>query len=245
MNAIARRLALAVALFAATGSVGVASPQCQVPPDLQPDWPQLEHTKLQVRQGKPLQILAMGSSSTLGEAASVPGSAWPAQLRAELAARLPGVAVEVVNKARRRQLAAQMLARLDEDVAAVKPNLVIWESGTAEAVRGDDVETYRAVLLEGIERLHGRGIDVILIDMQFARGPAALINFDPYRSVVQEAAEMQGAAYFPRFAIMRDWVEKGSFVLEDLTRAEQAKVADAVYACIAGLLAEGITRAVR
>ena len=218
---------------------------CGSAAELLPEWSTLAHASIQLRQGKPLEILTIGSSSTLGEAASTPAATWPARLQAELRQRFPAADIRVVNKARRRQLAAQMLQHLDQDIAALDPKIVIWESGTGEAVRGTDPDAYRDVLLRGVERLGQRGSDVILMDMQFARRPAALINYEPYQAIVQEAAEIGEVVYFPRFAIMREWVESGRLVLEDLTPAEQTKVADAVYACVARLLADGIARAVR
>lgn len=241
----ASALALAAGLFLAAPVAAAPAAGCGSIGDIVPEWPKLEHARIEVKQGKSLDIVAVGSTSTLGDAATSTAATWPAQLKEDLAKRLPGISVQVVNKARRRQLAADMLQRLSDDIGVSDPHIVIWESGTAEAVRGVDVESYRAVLLEGIDRLKRRGIDVILMDMQFARGPAAIINFEPYQAAVEEAANMEEIAYFPRFAIMRDWVENGRFVLEDLTRAEQSKVADKVYACIGTMLGELIARNVK
>jgi len=111
-----------------------------------------------------LKIVALGSSSTLGLGASGPQATYPARLESLLAARFPNYEVQVVNKGVSRQSAQQMLDRLECRRAGREATLVIWETGTAEAVRGADVDELMNSLLAGIDRMQGAGIDVMLMD---------------------------------------------------------------------------------
>ena len=78
----------------------------------------------------------LGGASTVGLAAGGPGLAWPARLSSALAEKFPSARIKVVNLAVARQTAKAAAERLVRDVLPLKPTLVIWETGTMEAVRG-------------------------------------------------------------------------------------------------------------
>ena len=210
--------------------------RCEVPADLVPEAVPLPHAARSARRDHRLKIVALGSSSTLGLGASDPQAAWPARLEATLAARLPGVDIRVLNHGVARQSAEQMLDRLDNDVLAEKPDVVIWESGTAEAVRGADVDEYIDALLTGVDRMTAAGIDVILMDTQYSRSTAQLINFQPYLAAVEQVAGMRGVPRFPRYGVMRYWVDNERFVFAGKTGSEARKMADEVYDCLGKLI---------
>ena len=87
-------------------------------------------------QSRSLKIVAIGSSSTAGAGASAPGNAYPDQLEEDLARMFPGHVIDVVNAGANGQEVPDMLARLDKDVLALKPDLVIWQFGSNGLLRG-------------------------------------------------------------------------------------------------------------
>jgi len=219
-------------------------PHCEVPGDLIPDASPLPHSRQMLKTEHRLKIVALGSSSTLGLGATDSQAAWPARLQAVLASELPGADVRVVNRGIARQTAQQMLGRLDSDVLAEKPALVIWETGTAEAVRGTDVDEFVDALMAGVDRLDAAGIDVILMDTQYSRGTAEIINFDPYIAAIDQVAVTRGLSRFPRYAVMRYWVDNDQFHFAGETGGVARKVADQVYDCLGHLLAQTILQGV-
>jgi len=244
-------IATATALAVAFGSLDMAPAtaaepppklpaRCEVPPDLVPEAVPLPHAARSVKRDHRIKIVALGSSSTLGLGASDAQAAWPARLEAALAARFPGVEVRVLNHGVARQSAPQMLDRLDNDVLAEKPDLVIWESGTAEAVRGADVDEYIDALVTGVDRMTTAGIDVILMDTQYSRTTAQLINFQPYLAAIEQVASMRGLPRFPRYGVMRYWVDNERFVFAGKSGSEARKMADEVYDCLGRLIAATI-----
>src|SRR4029453_16767453 len=114
-----------------------------------------------------------------------------------------------------------MAARLDRDVIALKPMLVIWETGTTDAVRGTEIDELRQTIQDGIDRLRGSGAEVMFMDMQFSRHTHAVINFDRYESVLREVTDANDVPLFRRHDIMYHWVESGLF---DLLTSGTAKV---------------------
>ena len=73
-----------------------------------------------------LTILTMGGSATVGAAARGPEFTYPARLEARLRAALPGVDIKVAVQAATRPTTADLLLKLDADLASVRPGLVIW-----------------------------------------------------------------------------------------------------------------------
>ena len=72
-----------------------------------------------------------------------------------------------------------MVQRFATDVMPEDPVLVIWETGIADAVRGIDVDDFAMALQTGVEEIKNRAIDILLVDMQFSRSTAAVIDFEP------------------------------------------------------------------
>lgn len=239
---------VAVAFAAGLAHAGEPVPplpaRCEVPTDLMPDSGPFPHALSMLVKEHRLKIVALGSSSTLGLGASNSQAAWPARLQAMLQARLPGVEVRVVNRGLARQTAEQMVARIDSDVLSEKPALVIWESGTAEAVRGTSVDEFTDALLSGVDRLTDAGIDVILMDTQYSRSTAEIINFEPYVAAIDQVATMRDVDRFPRYAIMRYWVDNDRFQFTGISGGAAQKMADQVYDCLGHLLATDIVHGI-
>jgi lysophospholipase L1-like esterase len=250
VKAIAAALALA-GLIATGGPVAAAPPETlakacgKPPPGVQLDDSLLTRTMRKLRRDKTLKIVALGSSTTVGSGGSGVGASWPARLQDELSKRLPGINVSIVNKGQMRQSAQQMIDRLSTDVLNEKPDIVIWETGTNEAARGLDVETFTAAMLDGISRMEAAGVEVVLMNTQYSRNTARLINFQPYNDAMSQVAQMRDLVLFPRYETMQAWVDKGLVSFDGLSQAEAVKIADTVYDCIGKLLAQNIALALK
>ena len=72
--------------------------------------------------GRPVKIVAFGSSSTEGAGASKPSASYPSRLAEELARWFPDNQITVLNRGVGGNDAADMLARLDSDVIAERPD---------------------------------------------------------------------------------------------------------------------------
>ena len=152
----------------ATGPAFAAEP-C---PDGSPFPLTLPAMRASLARGEPLVIVAVGSSSTRGAAASDVAHSYPAILQAELQRRLPTTHVAVLNRGIDGQDALEHLARLDRDVTTVHPQLVIWQVGVNAALRDIDPAAFRATVSIGVRWLRQPGRDVVLMDNQ--RAPRVL-----------------------------------------------------------------------
>jgi acyl-CoA thioesterase I len=184
-------------------------------------------------------IVALGSSSTAGAGATEALRSYPAVLERRLRAAL-GLPVTVLNRGIGGEMADAMAARLDRDVLAERPDLVIWQVGGNSALRSADPERYRTVLREGLERLTRAGIAVVLMDNQRAPRIAARPNHQAYDAITADlAAAVPGVALFSRGALMDAWARAGvpgGSVLTD----DDLHHNDRGYACLAEALAAAL-----
>ncbi len=204
----------------------------------------LPASRAALRAGRPLTVVAFGSSSTEGAGASTPGHAYPARLEALLRAALPGRVVRVLNRGVGGQDVGEMLARLDADVLAERPQLVVWQAGANAALRGMDPGAFRDTLADGVARLRANGTDVVLMDSQLA--PAVLSR--PLHPRIAAATRDVAAAWsvpvFSRAGLMRAWEAAGA-PPPVMLHADGLHHNDRGYACVAEALAEAILGGLR
>ena len=87
----------------------------------------LERTARQLASHKLTIIVALGSSSTAGVGASSPEAAYPSRFMVDLGLRFPKAPLMVLNRGVSGARAVDMVASLDETVAADHPDLVLWQ----------------------------------------------------------------------------------------------------------------------
>ena len=218
---------------------------CDVPDELMQVDEKLPHLAERLHAGQPVRIVAIGGASTTGSAAGSSDLAYPHRLQEILARWYPASAVTVINRGVPRQTALQMLDRFPTDVLPEDPVLVIWETGTTDAVRGVGVDDFAATLQTGIDELKAHGIDIMLVDMQFSHSTTAVIDFERYLNTLHRVGDVNDVNVFPRFEMMRYWSEQNVFNFDGVAKEERAGLAARVYECIAGKLAEAIRLALQ
>src|SRR5262249_17365046 len=87
---------------------------------------------------KSLKIVVFGTMSSTLPGADGSKDAYPASIESRLRQLFPGVTINVVTYAKPRQPADKMAKGFDKVVADEKPNLVIWQTGTFDAIQGVD-----------------------------------------------------------------------------------------------------------
>ena len=188
-----------------------------------------------IRDGD-VDILAIGSSSTQGIGASAPNMAYPAQLQTDLAAVL-GEKVVVTNAGIGGETVASTLARLKVLLKEDKPDLVIWQVGTNDAVRGDDEAAFRTEIEDGLGIARGAGVPLVLLDQQYfptIRDPA---RYERFVRIVHEVGAEYHDPVFPRYALMKAWGAESPALLHDMLWKDGFHMSDRGYGCLARDLA--------
>ncbi len=198
-----------------------------------------------VRAHHPVRILAIGSSSTQGVGASSLQSSYPEQLEDRLEDIWPRSEVDVVNAGVNGETADQTLLRFERALAApAKPDLVLWQVGTNDAIRGGDEAGFKATLERGIGVAAAADVSLLLIDQQFFPTIKDRPRYERYVAIVAEVAKAYAVPVFSRFALMRDWAERDVALLRSMLSGDGFHMSDRGYACLAGALSRTIESAV-
>ena len=217
------------------GRVFAAEPNCEVPDYLLAADGELSRVAAAVTQQKRLRIVVIGTGSSLLAGPAGLQASYPARCEAALRERLPQVEVTLKSYVRARQVVAEMAKEFDRILADDKPDLVIWQAGTADAIRGIEPDEFRAVLDEGVGTLQDGGADVILMNVQYSPRTESIIAVGPYNDNMRWVAQERGIPLFDRFAIMQYWNETGTFDLNAATKS--SAMAQQVHDCIGRALA--------
>lgn len=193
-----------------------------------------------VAVGKGPFVIAMGSSSTQGVGASSPAATYPARLAEELRRAFPRLAITIVNHGRGGQDVDEEFARLARDVADEHPDLVIWQVGTNALLRREDRGVEERLLARGIELIKRHGIDVVLMDMQYAPRVLARPAWRDMEGLIAATARREDVGYFRRFELMRAWDRSGQLAPAALIGRDGLHMTDASYACLARRLAKAL-----
>ena len=206
------------------------------------DYP-LPRTARRLAAGQPIKIVALGSSSTAGLGASSPSASYPSRLAVELTERFPGADVTVLNRGVNGEEAPDMLARLETSVVVESPDLVIWQLGTNWVLSDRPLDPRATAMHEGLARLKAIGADVVLIDPQFAPKVVAKPETEGMVEQIAAVAKAEHVDLFPRFGVMRSWLEVQSLPFDDFVSPDGVHMNDWSYACIAKWLAAAIADA--
>jgi len=157
-----------------------------------------------VSSKRSVKVLAIGSSSTVGVGASSPTAAYVARLETSLEGSLKGMDFDVVGRGLGGEVAQGAADRMKREVEETKPDLVVWQVGTNDALRHVSLDKFKTCLKTTLAWLAETKIDVVLIDPQYG---AALTKDEHYEKVVAAVAEVAKDArvlLVDRFEAMRE-----------------------------------------
>ena len=214
---------------------------CEVPAYLLTTDSTLSKVADAIKHARPLNVLVVGSrSSTI---LSSEASAYPARLQAALKERLPSIPVTLSVELQTGKTAEDVAAGLVKLVEAKRPTLVIWQTGTVDAMRSVDPDDFRGAVDEGVVALQNAGADVVMVNLQYSPRTETMISAPPYLDNMRVVAQQHDVPLFDRFAIMRHWNEAGDFDL--FSNVHGTDMAKRVHACLGRALSKFVLDAAR
>ena len=269
------RLTLAVGslLLAQPGRAAIPANPCPLADEGVGTAEDLVHVGEQLKAAKHLDVLAVGSATMFGpEASLAPGTitsqsfgslgnpvapavaalsqlpserAFPLQMAKQLSTLIPGLNVDVTVRGGRGMLASEMLEQLHKELAAKHYDLVIWQTGTVEAVRNLPPGEFGQTLSDGAQAVLDAGADLVLVDPQYSRFLQTNSNLDPYFQALQQVSAMPGVILFRRFDLMRGWANDGGLDLERTGRSDRERAVVTLHACLGRHLARLVASSIR
>jgi acyl-CoA thioesterase I len=234
--------ALAAAAAALTPRTqSFASPsQCGAPAEFTHFERPLVRTARLIANGKPINVVTIGSSSTAGAGASSDAATYPSRLEAELKQRFPLGQFKVINRGVGGTEIPDMLARFDAYESEDRPDLVLWQLGTNSLLRDRVITEAGNRINEGLSKFKAVGADVILVNPQYAPKVIAKPEVEHMVKIITATARQANVNLFDRFAVMRYWRLAQNIPFSEFLSPDELHMNDWSYACIAKLLANGI-----
>ena len=207
---------------------------CELPAYLITTESELPKVAEVIKANKPLEILVIGSrSSTIP---SSENSSYPARLQVILSEKLPRVPVHVSVELQSKKSAEEAASSFVKLMEAKRPTLVIWQTGTVDAMRSIDPDDFRGAVTDGVTALQQAGADVVLMNLQYCPRTETMISVPPYLDNMRVVAQEHDVPLFDRFAIMRQWNDQGQFDL--FNPAHGPELAKQVHDCLGRALAQ-------
>jgi hypothetical protein len=234
---------LLLALLLAAGPAWAEHPaECRVAENLvEPSFRLPRVTKAVA--AKRLTILVVGAGSSQLPGSGGTSSAYPGRLQHTLSEQLRGVEVKVTTDVKAGRTAAEMVKSLPAALSASKPSLLVWQTGTVDAMLAVDPDQFSQALDKGIKAAHSAGADVVLINAQYSPRTESMIALGTYVEDMRWVALQQEVPLFDRFSIMKLWGDLGTFDLYSATK--KLDIAERVHDCIGRLLADLVIAAAK
>jgi hypothetical protein len=193
-----------------------------------------------IKAGGPLNILLVGSRSSTISVNAGPSEtvAYPGQMVAALKEQLPALQINLSVEIQPKKTAQDLAPGLAKLVETKKPTLVIWQTGTVDAMRSVDPDDFRAAVDQGVVALRDAGVDAILINPQYSPRTESMISASAYLDNMRVVAQEHEVPLFDRFALMQKWAEAGDF--DFFTAVHNSELAKRVHGCLGRALSQFI-----
>ncbi|VIO74328.1 hypothetical protein CI1B_51740 [Bradyrhizobium ivorense] len=178
----------------------------------------LPHLAQALKRDRRVKVVALGSSSTAGADNILP---FPPRL--ELLWRSQkqsfGRMIDIINRGIGGQEAPEEFSRIESDVIAETPVMVIWQVGTNAVYKDLNFDQVQATLEAGLDVLGGLPLDVVVMDSQYTDaiiGKADVLErANRFMPMIAKVTASRNVNLFSRFALMKRWVDDG-ILLSDL-----------------------------
>lgn len=197
----------------------------------------LQQVSTALHDRKRLTVLAIGSSSTAGLGASTPSHNYPAQLESILERAFKGLDVVIVNAGVSGEVAVLTAERLKLQVALKRPDLVLWQVGTNDALERVPIEDFTATVRDTLHWLREHEVDVVLVGLQYTPRLATDPFYSEVRVALRKLATEENVLLVRRFEAMRFLEDAKN---QQLMSEDDLHLNDLGYRC----MAEHVARAV-
>ena len=153
---------------------------------------------------------------------------------------MPKAAIRVENAGIGGETADATLDRLATALSSRAYDLVIWQVGTNDALKGADETAFRARVQRGIDLAREAKAPLVIVDQQLFPGIKDMKRYERFVRAVADTADAGRVPVFSRFGMMTAWAAEGSQRLAAALSPDQFHMNDWGYACLARGLAVSI-----
>lgn len=128
---------------------------------------------------------------------------YPVQVTDILQTALTGVSVEITNRGTGGEVAETSADRIRSEASIKKPDLVLWQLGTNDALARVDPAEFTDVVKSTINWLRSNDIDVVLVGLQYTSRFAKDESYVAIRDALLQISNDEKVLYVRRYDAMR------------------------------------------
>ncbi len=196
----------------------------------------LPHVAAALATRKDLRILTFGSAPGR---VNTRGSSYTDLIEAMLEKALKDIDVVMINRGVSGELAANAATRMKNEVALNRPDLVLWQVGTNDALAYVPPEEFAQTVKDQIDWLKAHKVDVVLVGLQFAPQMLRDAHYVEVREALRRVGAQENVIVIRFFEAMQiisqGQAEENAAVVDEFERNE------AGYSCLAQYVAHAIT----
>ena len=213
------------------------SQDCQIGDTAIVDESPLPNVATALQHRKRVKILAIGASASHGRR-SGPGS-HTEQIERILEQAIKGLDIVMINRGVSGELAEQAAPRIKNLVALDKPDLVLWQVGTNDALAYVPLEELEKTVVATIGWLKAHKVDIVLAGLQYVNRMARDSHYTAVRELLRKVAAKENVMIVRRYEAQRLIAQAegsgGGLAPDEFERNE------AGYTCLAQYMARAIT----
>lgn len=188
-----------------------------------------------LRERQRIVILAVGSSPVSRRESASGG--YYNLVESLLEKTFKGLDVTVIHRGVPGELVRDAGERIKMEVALNKPDLVLWQVGTADALARNPADTFEESLAETLVWLRGHGVDVALVGLHYIKALTKDEHYQAIRASLKRVTAAHGVMRISRYeaaeTLTRMRTEQG-------TPLTGTRLTEAAYECSAEYLARAI-----
>ena len=191
-----------------------------------------------LRDKRPVRVLAAGTSATLSTRGTSAVSGYPVRLENDLEGLLKGFEVDMFVRGFSGEIGGDAAERLQMEVAELKPDLVVWQVGTAEAMARVDIADFAETLRGTLRWLSQNHIDVVLIDPAYVDLLKDDSKYNEFVKTIADVARDERVLLVHRYEAMASL--SGELARAHEKGANSVSLSDLGYRCMAEYAARAI-----
>lgn len=237
------KVGAAIAALMALGPVSVgalesADNPCQAPAAMVASAGPMPHLESLLKARKPIRVLAIGSSSTVGVGASSPKFTYTSLLETELEKAFKGLDIKIITRGVSGEIADATAERIKLEVALNRPNLVLWQVGTNDALARVPVTEFAQTVSRTLKWMKANKVDPVLVGMQYTKKIAKDDHYRLIKDALKQVAQEENVPLIKRYEAMQYMEEARSKLA--LVTSDELHLNDLGYRCMAEHVTRGI-----
>lgn len=200
----------------------------------------LPNVQRALKETKVVKIMAIGASASA--MLRNPGESYFKVIEGVLERTIPGVDVQIIDRGISGELARDAAERIKSEVALTRPDLVLWQVGSSDAIARVAASEFETAVDDGVGWLKHHGIDVALVGVQFVRTLATDPQYQAIRNAVQRVADKHQTLRIGRYEAMQVIEQARAQKSGDATN--EFAVSEQGHACLSEYVVRAITSGV-